>query len=246
VISALALVAAAACGGSQPPGESAVAPRAAPAPAASTPAAHTAAAPGKIVAEPPARPDRAARYLFYLHGRIVQDQGRKAVSPQFGSYEYDEILRSFVSEGFVVISEVRPRGAEPSAYADRIVAQIRRLMDAGVPARNITVVGASMGGSMAMLVSSHLAARDVGYVLLGSCGEGAPTELDGSLHGDVLSIYEASDAIGRSCEAVFERSRDLGRRAEIRISTGRRHGFLYRPLPEWMAPAVRWARDRAA
>src|SRR2546427_4951207 len=34
--------------------------------------------------------------------------------------------------------------------------QIRRLLDAGVPPRQITVLGASMGGFIGMLVSSRL------------------------------------------------------------------------------------------
>jgi len=232
----LAFLVAPGCGDAAPPA----------APAVPAPLAAPAAAPGPIVAEPPAKADPAARYLFYIHGRIVQEQGRKAVSPQFGSYEYDEILRSFASAGFVVVSEARPRGAEVSPYADRVVTQVRRLLDAGVPARNITVVGASMGGFIAMIVSSRLPAPDIGYVIMGSCSDGAPQEFDGSLHGDVLSIYEASDTLAQSCAAVLKRSAGVGRQAEIRISTGRRHGFLYRPLPEWMGPAIRWARDRAA
>ena len=29
-----------------------------------------------------------AKYLIYLHGKIVEDQGIPAVSPEFGEYEY--------------------------------------------------------------------------------------------------------------------------------------------------------------
>src|SRR5206468_510790 len=83
--------------------------------------------------------------LSFLHGRIVQEQGRRAVSPDYGPYEYDAILRGLASAGFVVISEVRPRGTEAPVYADRVVGQVRRLLDAGVPSRQITVLGASMG-----------------------------------------------------------------------------------------------------
>jgi hypothetical protein len=31
---------------------------------------------------------------------------------------------------------------------------------------------------------------------------------------------------------------------EIVLRTGLGHGFLYRPLPEWMTPALAWAGAR--
>src|SRR5258706_5765112 len=93
---------------------------------------------GLILSAPPAQPDAGATYLFYLHGRIVQEQGRKAVSAPYGPYEYDAILEGLAKAGLVVISEIRPRGMEPAACADRVAGQIKGLLDAGVPARRIT------------------------------------------------------------------------------------------------------------
>jgi len=206
--------------------------------AAPTPAA------GPILSEPPPSPDPAREYLFYLHGRIVQEQGRKAVSPDYGPYEYDAILRGLASAGFVVISEVRPRGTGPPAYADRVVAQIRRLLKAGVPPRRITVVGASMGGFIGMLVSSRLPVADIGYVLMGSCDSEMRRALKVGLHGDVLSVIEASDDASDSCSSAIASDAAAGRHADVRINTGLRHGFLFRALPDWMGPAVRWARER--
>ena len=57
----------------------------------------------------PQQIDPQAHYLFYLHGRIVEE-GRRPTSPQFGVYEYDKILETFRARGFVVISEQRPKG----------------------------------------------------------------------------------------------------------------------------------------
>ncbi|HEV8700288.1 MAG TPA: alpha/beta hydrolase [Candidatus Polarisedimenticolia bacterium] len=208
---------------------------------ASTPAR----GPGRILAEPPAKPDSGATYLFYLHGRIVQEQGRGAVSPKYGPYEYDAIPKGLAEAGLVVISEPRPRGTEPSAYAGRVAGQVERLLEAGVPARRITIVGASMGGFIAMLVSNRLAAREIGYVFMGSCDE-ETLELGSGLHGEVLSIFEASDELEQSCARLFARASDVGRHAEVRIDTGLHHGFLYRPLSEWMGPVIRWARARDA
>jgi hypothetical protein len=198
-----------------------------------------------ILSEPPAKADPAATYLFYLHGRIVQEQGREAVSPKYGRYEYDAILARLAEAGLVVLSEVRPKDMEPSAYAGRVAGQIRRLLDAGVPARRITVVGASMGGYIAMLVSNRLTVREIGYVFMGSCDEDT-LKLGDGLHGEVLSIFEATDELEQSCAPQFARAGGLGRHAEVRLETGLHHGFLYRALPEWIGPVVRWARERAA
>lgn len=187
----------------------------------------------------------AAHHVFYLHGRIVEDQGRKAVSPEYGRYEYDAILDALGRAGAVVRSEVRPAGTDPVAYAQQVAGEVRGLLDGGVAPERITVVGASKGGLIAKLVSTAVPTPGVGYVLLGACGKGAQQAPRFDLHGDVLSIYEASDEIGRSCGPLFAASSDLGRRDEIRLETGLRHGFLYRPLPEWVDPALEWAAHRS-
>jgi hypothetical protein len=94
----------------------------------------------------PDHPDASKRYLFYLHGRIIELQGRKAVSPDYGPYEYDGILRALAEAGFEVISEVRPSdtGLE---YGKKIAAQARSLLAAKVPPEHITIAGFSKGGA---------------------------------------------------------------------------------------------------
>lgn len=209
------------------------------------PEADAAKTDASILSEPPEKPDPSARYLFYLHGRIVQEKGRGAVSPKFGPYEYDEILEEFAAEGFVVISEVRPKGMRGSKYVDRVVVQVEGLLKSGVPAKRLTIVGASAGGYIAMTVSSRVSDPNVGYVVMGSCNK--RTIRNGNrLHGDLLSVYEASDTVGTSCAPMFSRAKDLSGHQEIRLDTGLEHGFLFRPLPEWMGPVTQWARDRDA
>ncbi len=115
-------------------------------------------------------------------------------------------------------------------------------MNSGVSASHIGVIGASKGAVIAMLVSTQVA-TPVRYVLMANCNEFVFKTFSLSLHGHVLSIYEASDELGRTCEPLFERSTELGERREIRLSTGLRHGFLFRPLEAWMEPAVAWANS---
>ena len=40
------------------------------------------------------------QYMFYLHGKIIEDQGIPAISPDFGEYEYAAILEKLGGYGF--------------------------------------------------------------------------------------------------------------------------------------------------
>jgi len=97
---------------------------------------------------------------------------------------------------------------------------------------------------IAALVSTRLEEPQVAYVLLANCNDWLIRTHNPRLSGSVLSIYDASDEIGQSCEGVRKNaSRFLTRFEEIRLETGLGHGFVYRPLPEWVEPAMRWAKD---
>jgi len=183
-------------------------------------------------------------HVFYLHGRIIEEQGRRPTHAEFGVYEYDEILRRLGGEGRVVLSEARARNTDPDAYADKVAKQIEDLLAKGVPGRRITVIGASKGAVIAMLVSTKVRSPEVGYVILASCNDWVRQNYHVDLHGEVLSIYEASDDVGGTCEPIFKQSKQLGKHREVRLDTGLRHGFLYRPMKEWIEPALAWSRRR--
>jgi hypothetical protein len=183
------------------------------------------------------------QYLFYLHGMIIENQGPDAVSPEYGKYEYRNILSTFTNEKFTVISEVRAKGTDPETYARKVVKQIDSLIKKGTKPQNITVVGASKGCVIAIYVSSFLKNKDVNFVFLAGCFSGMAEGSPGiNFCGNILSIYERSDDIGRSCAALKKRSSlAVPHYKEIELNTGLKHGFLYRPLKEWVGPAVSWA-----
>ena len=189
------------------------------------------------------------RYLFYLHGRIIEDQGIPAVSPESGEYRYEEILRTLQSHGFVVISEQRPKDAESWEYAQRTAAQVARLLAAGVSPGSITIVGASKGGAIAALVSHLVDNSEVNYVLLGTCHPTLVAEWlqgDLTLSGNVLSIYDFADnEYSGSCEELFSlaEGQGLDHHAELVLQVGTGHGVLYAPLSEWVLPTVQWAQQ---
>lgn len=101
----------------------------------------------RVLLVPPPTPDPSHRYLFYLHGMIVEMAGIRPKSEEHGYYEYELILQALADQGFVVISEVREKNTEVKSYAAKIAAQIRRLLAAGVPPDHITMSAPPRGGS---------------------------------------------------------------------------------------------------
>jgi len=189
-----------------------------------------------------------SRHLIYLHGRIVQEQqSARPRHPQFGYYELEKILDAFRDRGFDVSGEIRPKAASLSESADRVVAQVRRLLESGVPADHVTVVGASMGAAIAFRASAQLQNPDVRFCVLGAClsesVRGLLADEGKAPSGHVLSIREATDDSTGACKPWKNDpdSRSLLVAREIVVDTGLSHGFLYRPIPEWVNPVLEWA-----
>ena len=196
----------------------------------------------------PASIDPSKRYLFYIHGKIIEDQGLPAISPDYGEYEYEAILKKLSSYGFVVISDQRPKNADGVEYATKITQQVKTLLNAGVLAKNITVVGASKGAAIAIYVSHFLENKAVSYVIMAICHPDNVADFINSqisLVGNVLSIYDSSDELAGSCKSLFSFSagKGLARHEELVLEIGTGHGILYKPLDAWVLPVIQWAGD---
>jgi hypothetical protein len=190
--------------------------------------------------------DPAKQYMFYLHGKIIEDQGIPAISPDYGEYEYGAILEKLSGYSFVVISDQRPKDTDGVDYARKITEQVRALLNAGVPAKNITIVGASKGAGIAIYVSHFLENREINYVIMATCDPVSVEEFRQNkifLHGNVLSIYDSMDDLADSCQELFSFSegKGLSRYDEIVLNVGTGHGILYKPLDEWVIPLIQWA-----
>jgi hypothetical protein len=177
-------------------------------------------------------------YVFYLHGMIVEGSDGRPVSESYGRYEYPQIVEALQNKGFVVISEIRGANTEPRSYALKVSSQIDSLKQKGVSPSHITVIGASKGAHITMLVSTFTKDKDVKYVIMAGCN--APG--DGiDMNGQVLSIYEKSDGAG-SCANIKKASSGISRYKEVQLNTGLRHGFIYKPMDAWLKPATDWVR----
>jgi hypothetical protein len=196
--------------------------------------------------------DPSAKYLVYLPGEIVEEQGRDAVSPRYGAYKYDAIVESFQDRGLVVVEDLRGR-VNPNRYAAWLVTQLRRLKAAGVPSSNITVAGFSKGGYIALLVASSQNDPAMQYVIMAGCGRGLTpgpyqhflkTRRGSRLKGRILSLYAGSDLEAGSCRPAVQQVTGPGVAfGETRLMSNRGHGLFYVPLPQWLNPVTRFALE---
>jgi pimeloyl-ACP methyl ester carboxylesterase len=181
------------------------------------------------------------RYVFYLHPRIVEEGGRRPTDPSYGIFEYDAILDTLRQSGFTVLSEQRPPGIGIDTFVTRLVQQVDSLLTLGVRPQDISVVGFSRGGAIAILASSRLNNPAISFVFMAACGDWAFDRPDLHVTGRILSLYETSDSLGVSCAPLFARAGRGSQVREIPLSLGLGHGTFFQPRSAWLTPALGWA-----
>ena len=179
------------------------------------------------------------RYVIYSHGFVAEGDDPKPVSPQYGLYDFPAIKEAiFSSGGFNLIAYQRPKSLDDS-YADTLKSWVNRLVEGGVKPSRITLVGFSRGAYLTALASNDLANVGINTALLAICEKGDVSGAPGlSLGGNFLSIYEKSDSMGK-CNKLAARGH-LTSFKETAISTGKKHGAFFQPLPQWIEPLKAW------
>ena len=183
------------------------------------------------------------RYVIYSHGRIVEGNGPTPTSPEYGVYDFPAIKRAlFEGGGFNLIAPQRPKNPDYGRYVDTLELWVRRLLDAGVKPSRITLVGFSRGGQLTAWVSGRLEHEGINTAILAICdNEDFVSDPPLIFGGNFLSIYETTDVVG-SCSKLAARSH-LNSFKEIAISTGKKHGAFFQPLPEWVVPLKAWIAE---
>ena len=183
-------------------------------------------------------------YVFYSHGLIVEGTDPRPIHPDFGRYEFPEIVEEiFRDGGFHLIAHHRPSGTDQDEYSDQVVNWVHQLVEAGVRPDNITLVGFSRGAQITLKASNQLSDLGINTAVMAVCFDGDfPSEPEIRLSGRVLSIYETSDLV-KSCDAILSRSVDATSTKEIAISTGLEHGAFYTPRLEWIEPLKSWLSE---
>lgn len=180
-------------------------------------------------------------HIFYLHGRIIELQGINAISEDYGPYLYTDIIDSLSIENAIVYAQVRTEQTDFYDFCQQISHQVDSLINIGVNSQNISVIGASKGGVMAMYIS-HLNMHPINYILLGANND-AIENYEWNLHGNILGIYEKTDTIaGKNYHEWIIRSNNVNQFVEIELNLELGHAFLYSPLLDWLKPTLNWIR----
>lgn len=183
-------------------------------------------------------------YVFFFHNRYLQEFGVESVHPEYGRVEYHDIIEAFKQQNFIVFSEVRKKGSTGDEYAQKAKHQVDSLLAKGVKPNQITVIGTSMGGYIAQTISGLLKNTRIKYVFIGCCvGDEHLNPNSTTFYGSILSIYEKSDDLGQSCVTMKEKSsKTVVMFKEIELRTGLKHGFLFKALPQWLEPTIKWVK----
>jgi len=187
---------------------------------------------------------QAEKHIYYLHGRIVEQQGKNAISEQYGKYEFDSIVASLYMEGHILHSPIRSEDVDVTAYAIKISKEVDSLVNNGVLPIDISIVGASKGAIIAANISDRNQ-HSINYVLLAGNNEYQEQNNDWKFHGYVLCIYEKSDSIaGRNYNYWKSKENFTVQFKQLEIETDLGHGFLYRPLDAWVKPTLNWIQNQ--
>jgi hypothetical protein len=195
-----------------------------------------------ILSHPTKKPKINEHYVFYSHGLIVEGNNPTPKHDRFGVYDFPAVKNAVADQKYNLIAYHRPLKTDPFEYANSLSEEVTTLIDKGVPAKNITLVGFSRGGFITALASSELANKELNFVIMAACTSRLAKNKNVVIHGNLLSIYETSDGVG-SCNDVVNRNLEaIASYQEIAISTGKEHGAFYTPDPTWLNPLKKWLK----
>ena len=193
----------------------------------------------------PTSPDPNGYYLFYLHGNFVEKAGPHK------KYKYYDILDAFERAGLVVIGEARGI-TDRHAYATKIAAQVRSLIDRGVPPDRIAVAGHSKGGLIALIAAPEIANPKVRFIPIAACGLPG-TQFQTSyknfigdtakdMQGQFLVIWDDKDTVAGNCDQAMEKAGASYR--NLVLETGEGHELFYHPASSWIMPVVEFLKSK--
>src|SRR5690606_16499159 len=183
------------------------------------------------------------RFIFFLHNRFLETHDLNELHPEFGRTEYREIITEFENNGFTVISEKRNGNVNARNYAIEVIEQIDSLIKHGTKPNKITVIGTSKGGYIAQYVSTLANNPNLNFVFIASFRNSDIQNIpEINYCGNILTIYEKSDPFGVSAvERKITSSCKIRNFKEVELNTEMRHGFIFKPLKEWIQPSIEWA-----
>lgn len=186
--------------------------------------------------------DKNASYVFYSHGYIVEGENPTPIHERWGQYDFPAVKAQLADPDYHLIATHRPAKTHPFKYAEKLAAQVNKLIENGVPAQNISLVGFSRGGFITAITSNYLKNKNINFVILAACTSGLAKREEIAIYGHLFSVYETSDSVGSCSDVVARRVDTVSSFEEISISTGKEHGAFFKPRKEWLTPVKNWLK----
>ena len=172
-------------------------------------------------------PDPDAPYVIYL----------RSEQP---NVDNEAIAQSFIAAGLDVTVAWMGDNRESSALA--VSRSVRSLLNRGISAERISVIGNGDSSSAAVLSSAMTANRNVNYVLLGECDAGLRQDYHFTMSGRVLGIHDDNDGKTRSnsCRSLWQGSPRVTERQQLTLNTEYGESLFDVPRDEWTHPVMAW------
>jgi hypothetical protein len=177
---------------------------------------------GQVYSDTPPQIDPKGHYLIFLQGPVAGEP----------------VAQGFARRGFDVVTERRPPAADPLDAARKAMAQVRRLLEGGVPGSRIAVAGYDQGGTSAMIAAALLKDPSISYVVLAGCGlddryQRFAAQLADQMAGRMLHLWEKTDPQAESCQLAFSRAPQLDSDEKL-LSHDRGPEVFWDAAPLWM------------
>lgn len=188
----------------------------------------------------PAEINASEKYVFYSHGLIVEGENQMPKHPEYGVYDFPSIKKNLFDVGnFNLIAHHRAKDTNIEEYVALFSSWVNMLLESGVPASHITLIGFSRGSHLTALTAARFNTTAINTVLMAGCFNGDMVfDPPISLSGRLLSIYETTDTPG-TCQKLASRSQLISF-DEHYITTGLKHGAFYTPLEAWLRHIRNW------
>lgn len=199
---------------------------------------------GTILNQLPETIDPDGRYVFYAHGAVAEGTPvERPYSADWGTYKRPELEAALSDPAWQLVVHRRPRRAPVNGSAMRIIKAIERLIDQGVAADHIALVGFSKGGQITSIATTRMEEHQVRVVLLGTCWDWLEKAPNVQVAGTILSVRDESDKT-ISCDGLAKRGDRVLSFEEIVTNIGDRHGSFFAPHDEWVKPVKAWLREK--
>ena len=94
--------------------------------------------------------------MFYSHGFIVEGTNPTPINERWGVYDFPAIKQSLSDSEYNLIAYHRPKGTDPNEHAETLANDVRELLENGVDANHITIMGFSQGAFITSITSHYL------------------------------------------------------------------------------------------